>query len=124
MEKLVQIFISRVQAVGTSFRRYLWYDIDWKNRLIAITGARGAGKTTLLLQYIKETFGNNLGEVFYASLDNLFFTKTTLSIFADDFVKQGGKFLFLDAVHKRLSYLQISRMHFKKSLLPIQIIYF
>jgi len=36
--------------------------------LIAITGARGAGKTTLRLQYIKEKFGNNLGEVFYASL--------------------------------------------------------
>jgi uncharacterized protein len=100
MEKLFQIFSSRVQAVDTSFRRYLWHDIDWKNRLIAITGTRGAGKTTLLLQYIKETFGNTLEEVFYASLDNLYFTKTTLSVFADDFVKQGGKFLFLDEVHK------------------------
>ena len=56
MEKLFQIFSSRVQAVDASFRRYLWYDIDWKNRLIAITGARGAGKTPLQLQYIKETF--------------------------------------------------------------------
>jgi predicted AAA+ superfamily ATPase len=100
MEKLFQIFSSRVQAVDASFRRYLWYDIDWNNRLIAITGARGAGKTTLLLQYIKANFSNDLGEVFYASLDNLYFTKTTLSVFADDFVKQGGKFLFLDEVHK------------------------
>ncbi|MEI8102626.1 MAG: hypothetical protein WCG61_03765 [Chlorobium sp.] len=26
----------------------------------------------MLFQYIKENFGHNLGEVFYASLDNLF----------------------------------------------------
>ncbi len=100
MEELFQIFSSRIQAVDVSFRRYLWSGIDWNNRLVAITGARGTGKTTLLLQYIRETFGNNLAEVFYASLDNLYFTKTTLSVFAGDFVKRGGKFLFLDEVHK------------------------
>jgi len=87
MEKLFQIFSSRVQAVETSFRRYLWYDIEWKNSLIAITGARGTGKTILLLQYIKETFGNNPGEVFYASRDNLYFTKATLFFFAAAFAR-------------------------------------
>lgn len=41
--------------------------------MLGIKGARGTGKTTMLLQRIKETAGNNLDEVFYASLDNMWF---------------------------------------------------
>lgn len=100
MEKLIQQFQSRLKSVDLTFKRYLWNEIDWKNRLIAITGARGVGKTTLLLQYIRETFKTNIDNVLYVSLDNLYFSKTTLSNFADDFVKRDGKYLFLDEVHK------------------------
>jgi len=100
MEKLIQSFQSRIKSIDLSFKRYLWNEINWENRLIAITGARGVGKTTILLQYIKETFKNNIENVIYVSLDNLYFSKNTLSDFADEFVKQGGKYLFLDEVHK------------------------
>ena len=82
MEKLIQQFQSRLKSVDLTFKRYLWNEIDWENRLIAITGARGVGKTTLLLQYIKETFKANIENVLYVSLDNLYFSKTTLSEFA------------------------------------------
>jgi predicted AAA+ superfamily ATPase len=78
----------------------LWHEINWGNRLIAITGARGVGKTTLLLQYIKDIFKTDIENILYVSLDNLYFSKTTLSDFADEFVKRGGKYLFLDEVHK------------------------
>ena len=100
MEKLIQQFQSRLKSVDLTFKRYLWNEIDWENRLIAITGARGVGKTTLLLQYIKETFKTNIENTLYVSLDNLYFSKTTLSEFADEFVKRDGKYLFLDEVHK------------------------
>ncbi len=100
MDTLFQLFSAKVHAVNTDFRRYLWHDIDWNNRLIAIIGSRGVGKTTLLLQYIKTTFGNNLADVLYVSLDNIYFSKTRLSVFVDNFVKRGGRFLFLDEVHK------------------------
>ncbi len=100
MDKLIQQFLSRLKSVDLTFKRYLWNEINWQNRLIAITGARGVGKTTLLLQYIKETFADNIEEVLYVSVDNLYFSRTTLSDFADKFVKSGGKFLFLDEVHK------------------------
>ena len=99
MEKLIQKFKIRLNSVNLNFKRYLWNQINWKNRLIAIIGARGVGKTTLLLQHIKETF-TNLNEVLYVSLDNLFFGKIILSDFVDEFVKLGGKYLFLDEVHK------------------------
>ena len=100
MDKIIQQFQSRLKSVDLSFKRYLWNEIDWKNRLIAITGARGVGKTTMLLQYIKVNFKTNNENVLYVSLDNLYFSKTTLSDFADEFVKRDGKFLFLDEVHK------------------------
>ena len=41
MEKLIQIFLERLKSVDSSFKRYLWKEIDWNNRLIAIIGARG-----------------------------------------------------------------------------------
>ena len=100
MEKLIQIFRALLEPVDMKFKRYLWNEIDWNNRLIAITGARGVGKTTLILQCIKERFGNNLNSVLYVSLDDLYFTKTSLADFAWEFVKRDGKFLFLDEVHK------------------------
>ncbi len=100
MEKLVQIFRALLEPVNLKFKRYLWNEIDWSNRLIAITGARGVGKTTLILQYIKERFGENLDAVLYVSMDELYFTKTSLTDFTLEFVKRNGKFLFLDEVHK------------------------
>ncbi|MEA2042502.1 MAG: AAA family ATPase [Bacteroidota bacterium] len=99
MEKLIQQFRTRLNSVDLSFKRYLWEQINWKNRLSAIVGARGVGKTTLLLQHIKQNH-KNLDDVLYVSLDNLYFSKTTLSDFTDEFVKQGGKYLFIDEVHK------------------------
>ncbi len=77
----------------------MYNQINWNNRLIAIVGARGVGKTTLLLQHIKENH-KNLNEVLYVSLDNLYFGKNSLSEFTNEFVKFGGKYLFIDEVHK------------------------
>ena len=37
-----------------TYRRFLYDEIDFKERLLGIIGSRGAGKTTLLLQYLKE----------------------------------------------------------------------
>ena len=100
MEKLFQFSALRINAIDTSFKRYLWTKINWDNRLIAITGARGVGKTTLLLQYIKENLNELPDEVIYANMDDLYFAKNTLVDFADEFVKKGGKYLFLDEIHK------------------------
>jgi predicted AAA+ superfamily ATPase len=67
---------------------------------IAITEARGVGKTTFLLQYIKENLSEKPDEVIYVNLDDLYFSKHSIVDFADEFVKRGGKYLFLDEVHK------------------------
>ncbi|HOW25605.1 MAG TPA: AAA family ATPase [Bacteroidales bacterium] len=100
MEKLFQFSALRVNAVNLEFKRYLWDKINWNNRLIALTGARGIGKTTMLLQYINENLNENTDEVIYVSLDDLYFSRNTLVDFADAFVKRGGRYLFLDEIHK------------------------
>jgi predicted AAA+ superfamily ATPase len=106
MEKLFQFSASRINSVDTSFKRYIWNKINWNNRLIAITGARGVGKTTLLLQYIRENLNDRPDEVIYANMDDLYFSKNALVDFANEFVKKGGKYLFLDEVHKYKNWSQ------------------
>lgn len=81
------------------FFRYLMDEIHWNDRLIGISGARGCGKTTLMLQYLKKHVSNK-DTALYASLDDIFFAEKQLVYFAEDFVKNGGKYLFLDEVHK------------------------
>ncbi len=100
MKKLYQYSALRINEVNTDFKRYLWDKVNWNNRLIIITGARGIGKTTFLLQYIKENLIDLQDEVIYVSLDDIYFSQNSLVDFADEFVKRGGKFLFIDEVHK------------------------
>ena len=81
------------------FKRFLFNEISWKNRLTGIKGARGTGKTTLCLQWLKE---QNLtsSKAAYFSLDDLYFTNHSLKETIAQFHKQGGKILVLDEVHK------------------------
>ena len=65
--------IRKITTVRTDFRRYLYSQINWDNRLIGIKGGRGVGKTTLILQHIKESF-TDLEKVLYVSMDDLLFT--------------------------------------------------
>lgn len=100
MEILIEKYQRRIAFTQTDFVRSIMYEINWQARLIGIKGARGVGKTTLLLQYIKMNFGRIPEKALYVSLDNIWFSKNTLSELADKFVKQGGTHLFLDEVHK------------------------
>lgn len=98
MEALILKSSRKIEQTKTSFSRYLLQKIDWKNRLIAIKGARGAGKTTLLLQRAKKV--NKKDEVLYISMDDLYFMSASLYDLATNFSNYGGKYLFLDEVHK------------------------
>ena len=100
MEELFDFFYRELRKTDLSFQRYLIDDIDWEGQLSAITGARGTGKTTMILQHIKKTFGNLPKEALYVSADNIWFSGNRLFDLANDFEKQGGKYLFIDEVHK------------------------
>jgi predicted AAA+ superfamily ATPase len=99
MDTLIGKSIRKINEADTSFKRYLYERIDWSDRLIFIKGARGTGKTTLLLQHLKEIAVPS-DEALYVSLDDLWFTNNSLVDLADQFVSLGGKYLYIDEVHK------------------------
>lgn len=99
-EYLIEQFRKKLSFITTQSIREIDNTIHWESRLIGIRGARGVGKTTLLLQHIKKYFFQNLSEVLYLSLDNLWFAQNSLVEAVDYFAKTGGKYLFLDEVHK------------------------
>jgi len=99
MQNLYRYSSSLITDSDLRFKRYLFNQIDWNDRLIGITGARGIGKTTLLLQRIKQSFGTS-EEALYVSLDNFYFLKKSLFDLAEEFSVNGGKFLFIDEVHR------------------------
>lgn len=105
MEILFEKFYKKIDSVSLEFKRSLLGKINWKARLIGIKGARGVGKTTLILQYIKANLPLDQSTL-YVSLDNIWFAENTLSSMTDNFVKQGGKYLFLDEVHKYPNWAQ------------------
>ena len=104
MDELITIYRELLSAVNTVFIRYLYQKIDWKARLISIVGARGTGKTTLLLQRIK--LAGIEKESLYVSADNIYFSKNSLFSLAGDFYKYGGRFLFVDEIHKYKNWSQ------------------
>ena len=100
MDRLIEKFRQKLTYTSLDFVRSAVGTINWKARLIGIKGPRGVGKTTLMLQYIKSRLSDRLDQVLYVSLDDIWFSNNRLVDVADDFVKQGGLYLFLDEVHK------------------------
>jgi len=80
------------------YKRFLYKEIDFSQRLIGIIGARGAGKTTILLQYLK-TF-NSSEKALYLIADHPLVGKYGLFEIANEFQKIGGQLLIIDEIHK------------------------
>lgn len=98
MEKLIQRYNYQINKTDTRFIRYLQNDINWNTKLNAILGARGVGKTTLIFQHIKLSNQKNTSLVVFA--DDIYFSKNSLLDLADKFYKEGGKYLYIDEIHK------------------------
>ncbi len=99
MEKLLQQSENLIARTFFVKRRYLFNQVNWENRLVGIKGARGTGKTTLMLQRLK-LLDLPATAAAYFSLDDLYFTTHQLFETVEKFYQQGGKYLFLDEVHK------------------------
>lgn len=100
IQPLLNTFHRKLAATDLRFKRYLHGQINWDTRMLGIKGARGTGKTTMLLQRIKETAGNNLDEVFYASLDNMWFQTHSAEDLVEFLYTRGVTRIYLDEVHK------------------------
>lgn len=98
MDILFEYTHQLITQVDTTFIRYAYKRINWQNRLLGLIGPRGIGKTTLILQHIKNNL--NLRETLYVSAEDFYFAKNRLTELANEFVKAGGKYLFVDEIHK------------------------
>ncbi|GHT41318.1 ATPase AAA [Bacteroidia bacterium] len=105
MEVLFEKSFKKITQTSLDFVRSVVGKIEWDARLIGIRGARGVGKTTLLLQYMKQNLPLDSTSL-YVSLDDIWFAEHKLVDTAEMFVKRGGKFLFLDEVHKYPNWAQ------------------
>lgn len=102
MDELFTIYNELLASTNTNFIRFLHDKIDWDSRMLSITGGRGTGKTTLLLQHIK--LSGIKKSSLYISADNILISKLSLFKLAGDFYRFGGKYLFIDEIHKYLNW--------------------
>ena len=72
--------------------------INWDCRILGILGQKGVGKSTLILQHIK--LENKISESLYVQADDLYFGANTLIGLAKEFFARGGKYLYIDEIHK------------------------
>lgn len=99
MEHFYERNAKLLARAKSSIYRQLQDKIHWSDRLIGILGARGTGKTTLLIQHMQQLRPSR-NEALYMSLDDMYFLAHSLFETAETFIQRGGKYLFLDEVHK------------------------
>ena len=96
LSKLSKRFLS---AKPSSFKRFLYDQIDFSSKVIGIVGGRGSGKTTLMHQYAKAS-KYKPSQILYISCDHPSVLGVDIYAIADDFYSHGGKLLLLDEIHK------------------------
>lgn len=99
MEILYEYSNNLLSQIQDKHYRFLMEKINWNQQMLAIKGPRGSGKTTLMLQYLKFKL-KRPEESLYVTADHYWFYTNNLVETADAFYKNGGRFLFIDEVHK------------------------
>lgn len=121
IQPLLNAFHRKLAATNLRFKRYLYDQINWNVRLVGIKGARGVGKTTLLMQHIKETF-DNIDDVLYVSLDNLWFENHKLEELVEFLYTHGVVHIYFDEVHRYKNWTTLLK-HFYDSYPELNIVY-
>ena len=89
---------ARIRETDTAFHRYLFSQMDWDARLIALDGPRGVGKTTMFLQHLKEN-PSEAESALYVSADSVWVGAQELFELVNHHVLHGGKSVYLDEIH-------------------------
>jgi len=99
LEKLKKYQNRLLSNFQIKYRRYIFEEINFEDKMIALFGARGVGKTTVLFQYLLE-LQSKKKNVLYLSLDYPFLSGVDLIDIVETFVDEGGEYLLLDEVHR------------------------
>lgn len=97
---LINYMKEQLELVSLAFKRYNYDKLPWEARLVGLMGPRGVGKSTLILQHIKSKSLEEQAKSLYVSADHSYFTTNTLIETTNQFVREGGEWLYIDEVHK------------------------
>ena len=97
---LINYMKEQLELVSLAFKRYNYDKLPWEARLVGLMGPRGVGKSTLILQHIKSKSPEEQAKSLYVSADHSYFPTSTLIETANQFVREGGEWLYIDEVHK------------------------
>ncbi len=89
---------EELRRTPLEFHRYMYDRVIWEDRMIGIIGPRGVGKSTMVKQFILSH--SDRQDWLYVSADHTYFSSSTLTDLADEFVKEGGRYLVIDEIHK------------------------
>ena len=98
IERIYSISREKIAGIGLGFKRFIYDEVDWGDRLLSLKGPRGVGKTTLLLQKIAEC-EEERNTTLYLSLDNVWIDAKDIWELAEYHLAHGGTRLVLDEVH-------------------------
>lgn len=95
--RLYSFQATLLKSTRLEFKRFLFEEINWKQRMLGIRGLRGTGKTTMMLQHLKF----NLKEKgLYVTADHPWFYDHNLFDLAETYEREGGRILLIDEIHK------------------------
>ena len=97
IEEIYQLSRAKVAKVSLEYKRYIYDQVNWDDRLVCIKGARGVGKTTLLRQKIRESADR--ATTLYISLDAVWLDLRELYNLVRYHSEHGGTRVVLDEVH-------------------------
>ena len=98
MQALYDQFYQLLELTPMDFFREQHDTINWNVRMLGILGQKGVGKSTLIRQHIKRA--GNISESLYVQADDIYFSAHTLVETAREFFARGGKYLYIDEIHK------------------------
>lgn len=99
IEKLFEKSNQILKLQNYEYKRYFYYTIDFRDKMVGILGSRGVGKTTVIIQYLN-SIELPKNKKLYFSADSIITSTLSLYDIADRFSKSGGEVLAIDEIHK------------------------
>ena len=97
LEKLFYYSRLFLQSPAPKFKRSIYTNINFDEKLIGLRGAKGVGKTTIIKQYLQQ-LPYSKKEILYVSVDNSIVAEKILTI-AEEAHKKGVKVIAFDEIH-------------------------
>ena len=102
--RLINYMQEELKRTPLEFKRYMYDKVLWQDKLVGLVGPRGVGKSTMVKQYMLQN--NQDSDWIYVSADHSYFSDHSLPELAEEFIKEGGRHIIIDEIHKLQNWSQ------------------